>query len=190
MLRVIVFVCGAAIMGLELVAARVLAPAMGNSIYVWGAVISSVMVALSLGYWVGGHAADRWGPSRLLPPVIAGAALATMFAPALVSVTLPWAAELGPRLGSLVATALVFFVPSLLLATVSPLGVRLASADIEHVGRSAGGLYAVSLMLTNQSRRVAQEESTGRMIPARVTVRRINSGEAIFHFYIGLHAFN
>jgi spermidine synthase len=131
-------------MGLELVAARVLAPAMGNSIYVWGAVISSVMVALSLGYWIGGHAADRFGPSRVLPMSIAGAALGTVFVPPLATVTLPWAAELGPRLGSLVASACVFFVPSLLLATVSPLGVRLASADIEHVGRSAGGLYATS----------------------------------------------
>ena len=51
MLRAIVFVCGAALMALELVAARVLAPALGNSIFVWGSVISTVMLALSLGYW-------------------------------------------------------------------------------------------------------------------------------------------
>lgn len=145
MLRVIVFLCGAALMSLELVAARVLAPAMGNSIFVWGSVITSVMVALSLGYWIGGHAADRWGPSRILPAVIAGAALGTVVVPPIAAWTLPWAAELGPRAGSLAASAVVFFAPSLLLATVSPLGVRLASTrGIEHVGRSAGGLYAIS----------------------------------------------
>ena len=61
MLRLIVFVCGAALMSLEIVAARVLAPYLGNSIFVWGAVITTVMVALSLGYWLGGQAADRLG---------------------------------------------------------------------------------------------------------------------------------
>src|SRR5512133_277319 len=68
MLRFIVFACGAALMGLELVAARVLAPYLGNSIYVWGAVISVVMIALSLGYWFGGQIADRFGAARSLSP--------------------------------------------------------------------------------------------------------------------------
>ncbi|MDP2181860.1 MAG: fused MFS/spermidine synthase [Actinomycetota bacterium] len=145
MLKVIVFVCGAALMGLELVAARVLAPAMGNSIYVWGSVISTVMVALSLGYWIGGHAADRWGASRLLPLVIAGAAFFTVLAPPIAAATLSWASDMGPRLGSLVASGLIFFVPALLLAMVSPLGVRLATTrGLEHIGRSAGSLYSIS----------------------------------------------
>jgi len=145
MLNVIVFVCGAALMALELVAARVLAPALGNSIFVWGSVISIVMVALSLGYWLGGQIADRTHAPRALAPVIAGAGLLTVLAPSIAEAVLPWAADLGPRLGSLAASALIFFAPALLLAVVSPLGVRLAaSRDIHRIGRSAGGLYAVS----------------------------------------------
>jgi len=144
-LNAIVFICGAALMGLEIVAARVLAPWLGNSIFVWGSVISIVMVALSLGYWLGGQVADRYGSTRTLAPVIAGAGLFTVVVPPISAAILPWAADLGPRLGSLSASALIFFLPSLLMAMVSPLGVRLASAaGIEHVGRSAGGLYAVS----------------------------------------------
>ncbi|MRS11913.1 MAG: spermine synthase [Actinobacteria bacterium] len=145
MLRFIVFACGAALMGLEMVAARVLAPYLGNSIYVWGAVISVVMVALSIGYALGGQLADRFGAARSLPPVIAAAGLATVAAPALAGAVLPAAAELGPRAGSLAAAAAIYFVPSLLLAMVSPLGVRLAaSAGMAHLGRTAGNLYAVS----------------------------------------------
>ena len=54
-------------------------------------------------------------------------------------------AGLGARTGSLVASGAVFFLPSLLLAMVSPLGVRLAAAErVEHLGRSAGQLYAIS----------------------------------------------
>ena len=145
MLNVIVFVCGAALMALELVAARVLAPALGNSIFVWGSVITIVMVALSLGYWLGGQLADRRRPSRVLAPVIATAGVLTVLAPGVATAVLPWAADLGPRMGSLAASALIFFAPALLLAMVSPLGVRLAaSRDPERIGRSAGGLYAIS----------------------------------------------
>ncbi|MCX8007916.1 MAG: fused MFS/spermidine synthase, partial [Coriobacteriia bacterium] len=145
MLRFIVFACGAALMGLEIVATRVLAPYLGNSVYVWGAVISVVMVALSLGYWIGGQVADRFGAARTLPPVIAAAGATTVVAPRVASFVLPLAADLGARLGSLAAAAAVFFAPSLLLAMVSPLGVRLAArSGIARIGRSAGGLYAVS----------------------------------------------
>lgn len=145
MLESIVFVCGAALMSLEIVAARVLAPALGNSIFVWGSVITSVMVALSLGYWLGGHIADRFGASRTLAPVIAGAGVLTVIAPMVAAPALPWAAGLGPRAGALVASALIFFAPSLLLAIVTPLGIRLASSKgLAHIGRSAGRLSSIS----------------------------------------------
>lgn len=145
MLNAVVFVCGAALMALELVAARVLAPALGNSIFVWGSVISSVMIALSLGYWLGGQVADRFGASKSLAPVIAGAGLLTVLAPLTASAILPWSAGLGPRLGSLAASALVFFAPSLLMAMVTPLGIRLAATKgLAHIGRSSGALSSIS----------------------------------------------
>lgn len=145
MLRFIVFGCGAALMGLEMVAARVLAPYLGNSIYVWGAVISVVMIALSIGYALGGQLADHFGAARSLPPVIAAAGLVTAAGPLLSQWVLPSAADLGPRLGSLAAATAIYFVPALLLAMVSPLGVRLAaSGGMARLGRSTGNLYAVS----------------------------------------------
>ncbi len=145
MLRFIVFACGAALMGLEMVAARVLAPYLGNSIYVWGAVISVVMIALSIGYALGGQLADRFGAARSLPPVIAAAGLTTAVAPLVAEAVLPFVADLGPRVGSLAAAAAIYFLPSLLLAMVSPLGVRLAAREgMAGLGRSTGNLYAIS----------------------------------------------
>ncbi len=145
MLEIVVFACGAALMGLEFIAARLLAPALGSSLFVWGAVISIVMVALSLGYWAGGQVADRFGSTRMLAPIIATAGLFTVLVPRLTTSVLPLVADLGARTGSLVASAVVFFAPSLLLAMVSPLGVRLATGErVDHVGRSAGQLYAIS----------------------------------------------
>jgi len=145
MLNAVVFVCGAALMALELVAARVLAPALGNSIFVWGSVISSVMIALSLGYWLGGQVADRFGASKSLAPVISAAGLLTVLAPVIAGAVLPWSADLGPRLGSLAASAIIFFLPSLLMAMVTPLGIRLAATKgLAHIGRSAGALSSIS----------------------------------------------
>ncbi len=144
-LYVTVFICGAALMGLELAGARILAPAMGNSIFVWGSVISSFMLALSVGYWLGGIIADRFGTRRTLGVVIALAGLFTVVSPLVAEAVLPATAELGPRLGPLTATTIAFFGPALLIAMVSPIGVRAASASgLGHIGRSAGSLYAVS----------------------------------------------
>ncbi|PKQ19695.1 MAG: spermine synthase [Actinobacteria bacterium HGW-Actinobacteria-6] len=144
-LNVIVFLCGASLMGLELLGARVLAPTMGNSIFVWGSVISSFMIALSIGYWLGGRIADRYGAPRTLGMVIGGAGLWTALSPLAANACLEWSAGLGPRLGPLVATTLIFFGPALLIAMVSPMGVRLAASNgLAHIGRSAGSLYAVS----------------------------------------------
>ncbi|MBW6468744.1 MAG: fused MFS/spermidine synthase [Coriobacteriia bacterium] len=144
-LYVTVFLCGASLMGLELAGARILAPAMGNSIFVWGSVISSFMLALSVGYFLGGIVADRFGTRRTLGVVVASAGVLTVVSPLVVAAVLPATAELGPRLGPLTATTIAFFGPALLLAMVSPIGVRAASASgLGHIGRSAGSLYAVS----------------------------------------------
>ncbi len=140
-----VFLCGGALMGLELAGARILAPVMGNSIFVWGSVISSFMLALSIGYWLGGIVADRFGSRRSLGVVVACAGLLTTVSPLIAEAVLPATAELGPRLGPLAATTIAFFGPALLLAMVSPIGVRAAAAGgVGHIGRSAGSLYAVS----------------------------------------------
>ena len=71
LLYAVVFVCGAVLMALEIVGSRMLAPYFGNSIFVWGSLISVVLAALSLGYWLGGIAADRWPRLSVLATLIA-----------------------------------------------------------------------------------------------------------------------
>ncbi|MEW5996001.1 MAG: fused MFS/spermidine synthase [Candidatus Micrarchaeota archaeon] len=62
-LEIAVFICGAAVMAVELFGSRLLAPYMGNSIYTWTSLIGVVLGALSLGYWAGGKLADRMAES-------------------------------------------------------------------------------------------------------------------------------
>ena len=45
-------------MSLEILGSRVLAPAFGSSVYVWGGLISTFLMALAVGYGLGGRLAD------------------------------------------------------------------------------------------------------------------------------------
>jgi len=76
LLDVIVFVSGAVLMSLEIVGSRVLAPYFGNSIFVWGSLISVVLAALSAGYYWGGRLSEN-NPSfaRLLALLVVPGAL-------------------------------------------------------------------------------------------------------------------
>jgi spermidine synthase len=142
----VVFVCGAVLMALEIVGSRMLAPYFGNSIFVWGSLISVVLAALSLGYWLGGIAADRWPRFSILATLIA--------VPGVIIALLPFVypglnrgiadGNMGARLGPLVSSLILFLVPSVFLGTISPFAVRLQARTVASVGSTAGGLYAVS----------------------------------------------
>lgn len=146
LLHTVVFVCGAVLMGLEIVGSRILAPNFGNSIFVWGSLISVVLAALSLGYWLGGMLADRRPHLSVLGVLIA--------IPGIMIAVLPFAypslnraiaaSALGTRLSPLVSSVLLFLVPSVFLGTISPFAVRLQARAVSSVGTTAGGLYAVS----------------------------------------------
>ena len=146
LLHAVVFVCGAVLMGLEIVGSRILAPYFGNSIFVWGSLISVVLAALSLGYWLGGMVADRWPRLSVLGGLIA--------LPGLMIALLPFVypplnraiavSELGARLSPLISSLVLFLVPSVFLGTISPFAVRLQAKAVASVGTTAGGLYAVS----------------------------------------------
>ncbi|MGE5848934.1 MAG: spermidine synthase [Candidatus Methylomirabilota bacterium] len=146
LLHSVVFVCGAVLMGLEIVGSRILAPYFGNSIFVWGSLISVVLAALSLGYWLGGIVADRWPRLSVLGVLIA--------VPGIMIALLPFAypswnramaaSDLGTRISPLLSCVVLFLLPSVFLGTISPFAVRLQAQAVASVGTTAGGLYAVS----------------------------------------------
>ena len=143
---VAVFLAGAALLGLEIAASRVLAPYFGNSLYVWGALIGVVLAGLSTGYWVGGAVADRYPTPRLLVAILGASSVLVLAIPYLDDQVLEWIVEWdpGPRLDPLLATICLFGVQSVLLGTVSPIAVRLKARSLEGVGRTAGRLFAIS----------------------------------------------
>src|SRR6266540_1726130 len=73
-LQVLVFIVGSASLGAEIAAARLMAPFFGASTIVWANTIGVVLVALSVGYWIGGRLADRRPELRSLCRLVLAAA--------------------------------------------------------------------------------------------------------------------
>jgi spermidine synthase len=149
-LPLLVFVVGTGSLGAEIAAVRLLAPYFGASTIVWANTIGIVLVALSIGYWLGGRLADRHPNMRglcLLALAAAGLLALVPFAadPLLgVAVDALDSISAGAFLGSLFAVLVLVAVPVLLLGAVSPYAIRLAVSTVEEAGTVAGRLYALS----------------------------------------------
>src|SRR5918992_2514251 len=149
-LPLLVFVVGTGSLGAEIAAVRLLAPYFGASTIVWANTIGIVLVALSIGYWLGGRMADRHPNMRglcLLALTAAGLlALVPFAADPLLDVAVDALDEIsaGAFVGSLVAVLVLVAVPVLLLGAVSPYAIRLAVSKVEEAGTVAGRLYALS----------------------------------------------
>jgi spermidine synthase len=141
-----VFLSGAALMGLEIVGSRVLAPVFGNSLFVWGALITTFLTALALGYALGGRLADRRPDPETLAALLAGGGvlLFVIFASPEALLAGLGRVPVPERFRALVASALLFGPPSVLMGMVTPFAVRLAAREITTVGFAAGRLSALS----------------------------------------------
>ncbi len=150
----LVFVGGFIMMVLEIIGARYLAKDFGTSFHVWVSQIGVVLIALAVGYYVGGALADRWHRLSLLAVLLVPAGIALWLIPnwtgwiinKIISrhpkeVDIPaiWQ-KLDPVMGS----ALLFLLPCVVLAILSPYMIRLATPTLAQVGRSSGFIIAAS----------------------------------------------
>lgn len=145
-LKLLVFVAGAVLMGLEIVASRILAPYFGNSVFVWGSLISLFLIALSAGYYIGGRVADRRPSQGLFAAIMMGVA-AAMFVVAAIGDPVSsaiLAQGFGEKSGPFLASIILFLTPSVGMGMASPFAVRLATHTVASVGKTAGTLYALS----------------------------------------------
>jgi spermidine synthase len=138
-----VAITGAAVMILELLGTRIIGPFYGVSLYVWSSLIAVTLIALALGYFLGGYLSDRL-PGIRLSHVILFSALGTMLIPFLSGPVLRLTDSLGLRAGAFTSALLLFTSPLTALAMVGPYVIKHATRDLSGVGTVAGSVYAVS----------------------------------------------
>ena len=139
-----VFLAGAAVLVVEILGAKLLTPYFGTSHFVWTAQITMTLLALAVGYAVGGTMAD-WRPSPGGLYAALGVACVWLSGAALACEPVSYAVlRFGLSVGSLLASLLLFFVPLAALATVGPYAVKLLTTQLAHVGGRVGRLTALS----------------------------------------------
>ena len=150
MVNAVIYVCaallGAALMAFEMLVSRMLTPYFGGDIYNWAAVISVVLFAMMVGYFLGGWLVDRNPTLRwaALFAAIAGCCFLTveLYKDPLALFLLRTIDDV--HLGVLIAAFIFQIIPVAALGAYSPIAIRIALTDVREAGRTSGRIYAVS----------------------------------------------
>lgn len=149
---ILAFFSGMCIMAVELSASRLMAPFFGTSTFVWTNIIGIIMVALSIGYLVGGKLADRKPRLEVLLKLLLVACAFLITIPFLSPFVIRGIVSIMKQLnssftfiffGSLAAITLLFSPPILLMGMTGPFLIKVIASDGE-VGNSAGRIFGIS----------------------------------------------
>lgn len=137
----LVFGTSAAVLVLEILAGRLLAPYVGVSLETFTGIIGTILAGIAVGAWAGGLMADQLNPRRLLPLLLAAGG-------ALAIATVPIVRALGDATGGgggmsiLVLTAFGFLPSATVLSAIPPAVVKLQLQDLASTGTVVGRLSA------------------------------------------------
>jgi len=132
-----VTLAGMAVLIIEITAIRMLAPFFGNSIFTISSVIGIILAALGLGYYLGGSLADRRPSAAWFFSLIVIAGFSVLLLQLLNAFLLPGIAyKLSLIDGPLIVSFLMFFLPAMFLAMLSPFAITLLHA--REAGKGVG----------------------------------------------------
>lgn len=142
----VAFIAGGVLMGFEMLGSRYLFPSFGGGIGTWASLISTVLCALAIGYFIGGAIVSRHPSQRTIGTAILVAACWLALVPATADAVMQ---DILNRIGdgpaaTLSASTALLLVPLTLLGTFSPISVSLLTRSTGEAGRVAGLVYGVS----------------------------------------------
>jgi spermidine synthase len=142
----IVFAASFCTLVIELIAGRIMAPYIGVSLYTWTSIIGVCLAGISIGNYVGGRIADRMASNVTLGTLFVISGIASLLILALIDFVLGLDILHGTSLLIRIVayTSGIFFPPTFLLGTISPVVIKLSLVDLNRTGSIVGRIYAVS----------------------------------------------
>jgi spermidine synthase len=142
----VAFVTGAIVMSFEMLGSRYLNPYFGSGIYTWASLISTVLGALTVGYFIGGWLADRVPSVTVLGITVMIGSLYMLVLPAFAQPMLErvLAGIDDIRSGSLLASMAILFFPVTFFGMYSPFAIRLMLRSAARSGTVSGAVYGIS----------------------------------------------
>ena len=135
---------GATVMAVELLSARMVAPYFGSSLYVWATVIGFTLLALAIGYFVGGIIADKYrDPDTLLWVLLIASFFLMLMHVSAPLLTIAFV-KIDPGVAVILVSMVLILPPLTFMGMVPPILIRKVSATVDHAGRSTGVVYAIS----------------------------------------------
>ena len=138
--KALVFFASGAVLVLEILAGRLMAPYVGVSLETFTSIIGTMLAGIAVGATVGGRMADATSPRKLLgPTLVLGGVLSWL--------SLPILSLIGPGMGtdrvSIVAlTCFAFLAPATVLSAVSPMVTKMQLGSLDQTGSVVGSLSA------------------------------------------------
>lgn len=152
-LEVILFIVNAIYMILELVAQRILSPYFGSTNLVWTSVIGVILLSTSVGNYIGGFIADKCKEDNLklekniiINIIVSG--VLVLIIPLLQRYFILLITNFinDIKVGAIIATLLLFFLPSMYIGMLSPIIIKLKMNKLENVGKISGKIYALATL--------------------------------------------
>ncbi|MFF6916473.1 fused MFS/spermidine synthase [Streptomyces sp. NPDC012466] len=134
----LVFGSSAAVLVVEIVALRLLAPYLGLTLETSTMVIGIALTAIAFGSWLGGHIADQVDPRRLIGPSLGVSGAVVALTPSVLRSTAEWAPAV-----LLVIASLTILVPGALLSAVTPFVTKLRLTNLAETGSVVGRLSGI-----------------------------------------------
>jgi predicted membrane-bound spermidine synthase len=145
-LYLVAFVTGAMVMSFEMLGSRYLAPAFGAGIYTWASLISTVLAALCIGYFLGGTIADRYPNLAVLGATVAVGSVYLLLLPGFSEQVVEFfALQIDDiKFGGLAAAMAIMLFPVSFLGMYSPFAIRLLMDSKRNAGAISGAVYGIS----------------------------------------------
>ena len=146
LIYVVAFITGAIVMSFEMLGSRYLNPYFGSGIYTWAALISTVLLALTVGYFLGGYLADRTASAAVLALTVIVGSVYLLALPSFAQPVLEFVLDAidDVRAGSLVSALAIMVFPVTFLGMYSPFAIRLLLRSAQNSGRVSGAVYGIS----------------------------------------------